>query len=276
MSKSSGNVQQVTERQILAAVGWVAAFVVALVMVTIYFAGRDYFAKNVFPFLIGACAIVFSSLWASWFAYHAIVNQQQTGARAAHTARSTAKLQATLDLILKTELDREFIEAKLRWAHCSKSYTSGIPVLLARAHYGTASPGELKDSTCVRTFFNNFELVALAISQDIIDTHFYQRWQRSSFITIWNSSADAVGVMRALMANDKIYHEWESLVKEWAKDVGRQVAIPPEYSTGSLVKLAGLASKDQKPAVAPAEAEAPKAGDGKPVGLDVDTKNTQT
>jgi len=191
------------------------------------------------PF-IGSSTLAFSAIWASWFAYHAMVQQ-----------RITAGLNASLNFILTTELDADFISAKLAWAKWIGSQPTGIPGLLARAHYGTASAEDRSDATKIRTFFNNFELVALGISQGILDREFYSLWQKTSFVTVWNNAAPTVGVIRGLAQNDKVYQEWEKLARTWAPLTNRQLVHPPEYATGQLVDIAGLIRPPQQPKVPP-------------------------
>lgn len=251
-----------------------AAIVGALIIGSLAFIWHEGFstitAKDVLTSAIPACAILSSALWASWFALQAIETQRTSAARSAQAAkdsavksaeaaqevvkiqqqeaRKTATLQETLDLILRTELDAEFIQAKKTWGSRNRfssengSSENSISALVARCHYGTnATDRDFEDSVLIRMFFNNFETIALAIDMKIIDEDFYVRWQRSAFINTWNDAAEVIGVMRGLASNQKLYCEWEKLVERWANNGAlRQVARPPEIKTAELVRLAGL------------------------------------
>jgi Domain of unknown function (DUF4760) len=255
-----------------------AALIAAIIFGSLFFLSYRYpdyeIVKAGFPALISATAIVFSAIWASWFAHHAILNQRATAAQNAISQRETAKLNATLNFIHTTELDNDYIKAKIRWAELSRDEPKKIPALFARSHYGATMPQDVSDSASIRTFFNNFELVALAIASDIIDGPFYRKWHGSSFVTSWNTAAPTIGVLRALTANQKLYEEWERTARQWGTDANRQVTHPPEFSTADLVKFAGLTPKQDlgetgRIATAaglanePTQVSAPKSNDGK-------------
>ncbi|MGI9405261.1 MAG: DUF4760 domain-containing protein [Hyphomicrobiaceae bacterium] len=198
---------------------------------------------NTVPAVITALAVVSSALWASWFASHAIANQRLINEDSQSHARDTARLRATLDFILKTELDEQYIEAKRVWKELRAEDEQQVTELLARVHYSNAAAKEIDKAAFVRTLYNNFELAALAIDQGILDEEFYFEWYASTFILTWNQSAYSIGVMRALLSNANLYIQWEQMVTQWAKRKGsKHVARAPDFGTKELVRLAGLRS----------------------------------
>ena len=83
-------------------------------------------------------------------------------------------------------------------------------------------------------------MVSLSISQPdgILDEAFYKSWQGTSFVYVWNKSADTIGVMRSFSGNPRLYQEWEKIVRKWADDYGKAVKAPKHYSEEELLALA--------------------------------------
>jgi hypothetical protein len=203
-----------------------------------------------------AAAIVFSALWASGFV-----------SRSINSARSTAKLQETLKLITRIELDLEFIKAKNVWSeyrsrdkhddefselmaifilagstmNAGKSTKKGNQQVeddLLKIEYESALRLRIEDAQLLVTFFNQWELTAIAIKKGIIDQDFYQDWYASNYVRIWNYSVGAVGALRVLLANERLYENWERLAREWATERNMKIREALDYSIADLAYIA--------------------------------------
>jgi hypothetical protein len=234
------------------AIGFVC-LVLLTISVAIYF---GYLANleisQVFSTSISVAAILFSALWASTF----VVQNM-------NSARETAKLHETLTLIRAAELDREFILARTVWSkYRSKSdYDERFAALMAaflldlkndsprrgtevdiddgletRVH--NQENDIRRDASLLLTYFNFFELSSLAIKQEIMDEGFFKEWYGTNFVRTWNISVHAIGAMRKLHTNPRLYIEWQTCAKRWAGQLDLTIKDPYDYHLKDLVQLA--------------------------------------
>ena len=210
--------------------------------------------SQVFSTGLTVAAILFSALWASTFV-----------AQNMKSARDTAKLHETLTLIRAAELDGEFILARTVWSkyRSKEDYDEQFAALIAAfmldlksksidlqeeniesctIYAGTKIDREensiRKDASLLVTYFNFFELSSLAIKKEIMDEDFFREWSGTNFVRTWNISIHAVGALRKLHTNPRLYVEWQMCAQRWANELGLNLKEPYDYHLKDLIRLA--------------------------------------
>lgn len=214
--------------------------------------------SQIFSPMLTASAILFSALWASTF----VVQNM-------YSAKETAKLQETLKLIRAAELDREFILARGVWStyRSKEKYDEQFAALIAAFMLDQRSINEKqnaknnieienksyidselsyaygndvirRDASLLLTYFNFFELSSLAIKKEIMDEVFFREWYGTNFVRTWNISINAIGALRKLHHNPRLYTEWQKCAQRWASELDLNIKEPHDYHLKDLVKLA--------------------------------------
>lgn len=147
--------------------------------------------------LIAAGAVLLSAALASVFAYVQI-----------RTHKKIAQRRATLDLLVQKEWDADYIAAKHEF-NLLRDAEAGLGPWAAPQHRN--SPQQKN----IRSTLNDYELIAIGISKDIIDEDVYKTWFRGSLLKDWTAAAPFVRQIRASENNPKIYIELETLAVRW-------------------------------------------------------------
>lgn len=129
--------------------------------------------------------------------------------RSITTNRDIARKRATLDVILKSESDYYFERIYSVFAS-EKKRKSGLEALL-----NADTDSERKAKLEVDNFLNHYELIAISISQNILDEEFYKDWMRSTYIKHYKESEAYIEGIRK--DNPKAYICFEGLAKKWQK-----------------------------------------------------------
>ncbi len=178
-------------------------------------------------------------------------------------AKETSRKKATLELITRTELDREYIDARATFQKYSNYENGEMEQLFASMYYLKKNNLEEvlesdieekenlkkkeKEHLLLRTFFNYFEMVSLAISKEIgsLDEDFFKKWQGTSFIEVWNRSSNTIGIIRSLSNNLKTYKEWEGIAQKWGQELEIDVKEAKIYSFEELTRLMDLSHPNE-------------------------------
>ncbi len=251
-------------------------FVFALGLLFLNLLGlKSFIEDGILSAFIGSIIIVLSAGVAGYLTYFELEYMRKEAADDRKASRNSTRLRATLDTIMTTELDNDFINAKVVFQKYANSKNQELEKLFARVYDGVKNNYVTKrdrtDQIKIRTFLNHFELVSLAMSKTekeqegndqeelteeldekgkhnssklrILDEDFYKKWQGSSFIHVWNKSANAIGIMRSFTDNDNFYIEWEKVVKRWAPDYEKDVKTPKRFTQEELQILVASPSE---------------------------------
>ncbi len=184
-----------------------------------------------------AIAILLSALWASVFVLHSAGNSRQT-----------ARLQETLNIIVKTEYDNDYISGKKIWHRYrgKDDHHQEFSSLFAVYHLGETEAIDIirEDAQSILTYLNSFEIASLAVNRKILDEKFYMEYNGTNFIRTWNYSVAAIGALRTLHCNPRLFLQWEEIVKKWKEELNvPNIECSKDYS---IPDLAEKAKKDSK------------------------------
>ena len=72
-----------------------------------------------------------------------------------------------------------------------------------------------EDAIDVRTFLNHYELVAIGITEKIINERLYADWYKTSYVRIWQKASAFVCAIRKEKDSKRIYCNLEEQAKKW-------------------------------------------------------------
>ncbi len=156
------------------------------------------------PALITGGAIIASAVLGALVAIFSIGHQ-----------RAIARKRATLDLILRCD------ESDFQGLIDDYCKIRDNPYGLEKYAQSTEmlSPGDLKSVGVIDRYLNHYEIVAVGISQEILDKKTYELWMRSAFVNDWNCACGYISKVRKQSPrNAKNYVEYETLAREWGGD----------------------------------------------------------
>jgi hypothetical protein len=159
--------------------------------------GRDYA-----PF-IQAGGVVFSAIAAGLYAYFQV-----------RANRRIARERATLDLLIKREWDKDYLDNKARFNRL-RDAEGGLEKWICAEHRHS------DEANSIRYIMNDYELIALAISRSVLDDALYKAWFRGSMIRDYRAAEIAIGRARTLANHPRIYIEWERLARLWMAEDAR-------------------------------------------------------
>lgn len=120
--------------------------------------------------------------------------------------RSIACRRATVDYLSKLESDKDIIEARRKFIELAKK-PGGL------APWADSAKEKSPETTCIRTYLNSFELIAIGIQRGVFDATLYKRWFKSGVLQAWSHAAPFVLALRARTSNDAIYYEFEEMAR---------------------------------------------------------------
>lgn len=148
-----------------------------------------------------------------WFSPLAILVSAVIGGRVAWSAvnanREIARKRATLDVILKSESD-EYFERIYAVFSSEKRRASGLETLLK-----AETDGEKKSKIEVDNFLNHYELIAISITQNILDESFYKDWMKTTYIKHYKESKAYIDGIR--VKSPEAYTNFQALAEKWDK-----------------------------------------------------------
>lgn len=138
---------------------------------------------------------------------------------ALRNARAIARQKATLDLIEKMETDDHYRQLSDRFSLLRRSGGFG--------HLNEPSAGDAKDRRAVLDYLNHYEIVAIGIRENILDSRFYRKWMEGTFVRDWNAAAQFV--QRERWKHNKqgwtyrasVYEHYQLMACKWSADAVR-------------------------------------------------------
>lgn len=124
------------------------------------------------------------------------------------TQRGIARRRATLDLISGKQWDNDYIRARKEFNALRES-SNGLEFWAAAEHSGTPQ------LETIRLILNDYELIAIGISEDIIDETLYKRWFESTLIRDFDAAFATIDTLRRRTKIDGLYVEFEALARRW-------------------------------------------------------------
>ena len=121
-----------------------------------------------------------------------------------------AKRRATLDTILRQQSDTVLLEQGKIFTALRNSDNIAQYALPENA----SSPSALS----IMAALNLSELIAIGISEKIIDERIYKRYHRTEYVHDWIGCKPFVEELRRQSGNPTYYCEIEALATKWAKD----------------------------------------------------------
>ena len=101
------------------------------------------------------------------------------------SARRLARQKATLDMIEKAESTPHYMAQHEVF---SKHRNAGTLLTLNTA----VANSELADRRSVMNYLNNYELIAIGISEKILEENFYRKWMQGPFVRDWNAAGEFI------------------------------------------------------------------------------------
>lgn len=87
--------------------------------------------------------------------------------------------------------------------------SNGLEFWAAAEHSGTPQ------LETIRLILNDYELIAIGISEDIIDETLYKRWFESTLIRDFDAAFATIDTLRRRTKIDGLYVEFEALARRW-------------------------------------------------------------
>lgn len=156
--------------------------------------GRDYA-----PF-IQAGGVVISVLGAGIWAFFQM-----------RSNRRIAREKSTLDILLKREWDKDYLEHKAKFNRL-RDAEGGLSKWICSEHKNS------DEVNSIRYIFNDYELIALAIHHDIIDEMIYKKWFKSSMLRDYVAAETGIKATRTLSNAPQNYVQWENLAQKWKNE----------------------------------------------------------
>ncbi|PPD14665.1 MAG: hypothetical protein CTY25_10030 [Methylobacterium sp.] len=153
-------------------------------------------ARDYAPF-IQAGGVLFSAFAAGLYAFFQI-----------RANRRIARERATLDLLIKREWDKDYLDHKAHFNRL-RDAEGGLEKWICAEHRNS------DEANSIRYVMNDYELIALALSRGVIDEAIYKAWFRGSMIRDFRAAEIAIGRARNLANYPQIYVEWERLARRW-------------------------------------------------------------
>lgn len=130
------------------------------------------------------------------------------------TQRDIARKRATLDVILKSEADKDLIEARRCFKRLAHDQNGLVPFALFEKE-GSA------ETEAIRIVLNEFELIAIGIDRGILDEELYRQWYRTGVLLHWKHAHPFIEELRRRTENPLIYKSFEALKDRLASENGK-------------------------------------------------------
>lgn len=130
--------------------------------------------------------------------------------------KKVARLRATLDVVLKNESDKYYIELYENFIKVRDKQNS----LLSKSHselIAIQDPIEFsEDQDDIDNFLNHYELIAIGINNKILDEDFYKSWMKSTYIKHYENAENYI---KYLQSSDykNAFINFQKLAIKWRK-----------------------------------------------------------
>lgn len=127
--------------------------------------------------------------------------------------RKTAARRATLDFITNFEVHNT------QWAVLRTKFRTLKAANRLLSLVNSNRSVDNQDRIDVVTYLNHYELVAVAIKNNIIDEELYKEWFRTPYVRAWMDARSLVYKMREERENPELFIQFEQLANKWNNDV---------------------------------------------------------
>ncbi|HVV93921.1 MAG TPA: DUF4760 domain-containing protein [Hyphomicrobiales bacterium] len=127
--------------------------------------------------------------------------------------RAISRRLATIEHISELESDRDMIDARQRFIELAKGNGGLEP-------FAEEDKERDPDTQKIKIVLNDFELIAIGIQLGIFDEELYARWHKTGAMQFWHRAQPFVMRLRARIANDQIYREYEAMVGRFKRGSG--------------------------------------------------------
>ncbi|WP_143218046.1 DUF4760 domain-containing protein [Acinetobacter indicus] len=140
-----------------------------------------------------------------------IFNAKQVGELKVQNFQSEkkARQRATIDLALHEKSDPAYLECKKKFLELRNDKTINITT------YACDVNKHSEQNRIIFAYLDHYEFLATGISEGALDGEIYKKMRRSSVIKDWDAVQPYVYELRKQRNNNKIYCEFEDLVKDW-------------------------------------------------------------
>lgn len=123
--------------------------------------------------------------------------------------RGVARRRATLDLIMSEQTTGLMIEIRKKFLALKRDDHL--------VKYAMADQMTSEEAAVLRATLNRYELIAIGIRENTLNSRVYKSYGRSTFVGDWIACKPWVVQRRQTMNNPKLYEHVEALAKKWAK-----------------------------------------------------------
>lgn len=162
---------------------------------------------------------------------------------AIETNKQIAKQRATLDMLTKIELDKDYINRRRIFISVVNSDTPDLTAnLRALLDSGeTYADTSIPKIEAVRVILDIYELLAISIANETLDQNVYYAWFRGPLVGDWKLTRDFIVYIRKEFDNPNIYSHFEWLAVSWGGEptsgfrkyikplVGKPLYVPPSF-----------------------------------------------
>jgi Domain of unknown function (DUF4760) len=122
------------------------------------------------------------------------------------TQRLLARRKTTFDHLVKSEFDRDMINATLVFVKQAKT-AGGL------RQWAAVDKRSTEEGRSIRMVLNEMEIISIGLQHGIIDAEMYSKWSRSGVLRKWQFAKEYVDAVRADSNNNALFHEAEELFK---------------------------------------------------------------
>lgn len=152
--------------------------------------------------LLSAGAIGLSALCAVFMARRTISNQRQV-----------SRKNLTVEIILTRIWDKDFIDARNRF-NAAKRSREGIEFWGDTVHH------DAETTAAVRDILNDYEILAIAVDQDVMDKPIYEKWFKTGLVADYEACRSFISIVQA-KEGKKYFVEFKKLAHKWADELGK-------------------------------------------------------
>ena len=125
------------------------------------------------------------------------------------SSEKQSRCRATVDIVLHEKTDREYLEARKKFAELKASNQT-------LTHFACAEPGKCVDENqAILLVLNQYEFMAAGIFAGAFDEEIYMRMKRSLLIRDWDSLSAYVLELRQRRHNSALFIEFQKLADKW-------------------------------------------------------------
>ncbi len=122
--------------------------------------------------------------------------------------RILVRRRATLDMLLSEQTDKLFLEMRSEYLQAVNRNDL--------ATFAEPDKWYMPESFFLSSVLNRCDLVAIGISEGIIDERIFKRYWRAAFVRDWVRSKQSVHRRREIRKDPTLFVDFEQLARRWA------------------------------------------------------------